>query len=91
MQSELKSRGYRILGGNGGNLKEEYLPGPGYKRKGSSFVDITAEKNGRKLRINTIDTRADGITPTTREARNAKRIRSQIGQKNHLLLIAKPK
>lgn len=75
--------------GGGGRLPEEYLPGPGGARRGSSYPDITAEKNGRTLRVNTIDTRVDGVTPTTREANNAARIRQQTGE--HLLLIPKPK
>lgn len=83
----LEERGWTITAG-GGRKPEEYLPGPGGARQGSSYPDITAEKNGRTLRINTIDTRADGITPTTREARNATRIRAQTGE--HLLLIPKP-
>ncbi|MDR6523070.1 RHS repeat-associated protein [Variovorax paradoxus] len=83
----LEARGWTITGG-GGRLPEEYLPGPGGARKGSSYPDITAEKDGRTLRVNTVDTRADGVTPTTRETTNAERIRQQTGE--HLLLIPKP-
>jgi RHS repeat-associated protein len=83
----IEERGWTITGG-GGRKPEEYLPGPGGARQGSSYPDITAEKNGRTLRINTVDTRANGITPTTREATNATRIRAQTGE--HLLLIPKP-
>ncbi len=86
--TEMENRGYTITGG-GNRLPEEYLPGPGGGRKGSSFPDITATKNGRTVRVNTVDTRADGITPTTREAANAARIRSQTPG-DHLLLIPKP-
>jgi len=86
--TEMESRGWEITGG-GGRLPEEYLPGPGGARTGSSFPDITATKNGQTLRVNTIDTRANGITPTTREAANAARIRAQTGE--HLLLVPKPK
>jgi RHS repeat-associated protein len=71
---ELEARGWGIR--NGG------------ARKGSSYPDITAVKGGKTLRVNTVDTRADGITPTTREAANAARIREQTGE--HLLLIPKP-
>jgi hypothetical protein len=53
------------------------------------YADITAEKDGKTPRIATIDTYADGITPTKREATNAARIRAQTGE--HLLLIPKPK
>ncbi|MEZ4861706.1 MAG: SpvB/TcaC N-terminal domain-containing protein [Caldilineaceae bacterium] len=84
--AELERRGYTITGG-GDRLPEEYLPGPGGGRKGSSHVDITATKNGRTLRVNTIDTLADGVTPDKREAGNAARIRAQTG--GHLLLIPK--
>ncbi|MDZ4151341.1 hypothetical protein, partial [Methylicorpusculum sp.] len=86
--TEMEKRGWTISGG-GNRLPEEYLPGLGGGRKGSSFPDITATKNGNTLRVNTIDTRADGVTPTTREATNAARIRSQTPG-DHLLLIPKP-
>jgi hypothetical protein len=39
---------------------------------------LTATKNGRILRINTIDTLADGVTPDDREAAAAALIRSKI-------------
>lgn len=84
----MERRGFKITGG-GNRLPEEYLPGPGGGRKGSSFPDITATKNGRTLRVNTVDTRVNGITPSTRETINAKRIRSQTPS-DHLLLIPKP-
>lgn len=84
---ELESRGWKVTGG-GNRLPEEYLPGPGGMRKGSSFPDITATKNNRTLRVNTVDTLKDGVTPTAREARNAARIRSQTPG-DHLLLVPK--
>lgn len=84
--TEMESRGWNIAGG-GGRFPEEYLPGPGGARKGSSFPDITATKDGNTLRVNTVDMYADGVTPTTREAGNATRIRSQTGE--HLLLVPK--
>jgi hypothetical protein len=87
--AEMESRGWAITHG-GGRFPEEYLPGPGGGRLGSSFVDITAVKNGRTLRVNTVDTYANGITPTKREAANALRIRSQTPG-DHLLLVPKPK
>ncbi|QJE95267.1 RHS repeat-associated core domain-containing protein [Luteolibacter luteus] len=87
--TEMEKRGWEVTGG-GGRLPEEYLPGPGGARNGSSFPDITATKDGRTLRVNTVDTRADGVTPTTREATNAARIRSQTPG-DHLLLVPKPK
>lgn len=86
---ELETRGYRITFG-GGRYKEEYLRPLGGGRKGGSYVDITAEKGGHILRINTIDTLVDGVTPTSREWNNAIRIRRQKPGE-HLLLIPKPK
>ncbi len=86
--AEMESRGWTITGG-GGKLPEEYLRGPNGSL-GSSYPDITATKNGRTLRVNTVDTYADGITPTAREAANAARIRGQTPG-DHLLLVPKPK
>ena len=86
---KLNEHGWEITGG-GGQKPEEYIPGPGNARKGSSYPDITAEKNGQTLRVNTIDTRANGETPSTREANNATRIRAQKPD-DKLILIPKPK
>jgi RHS repeat-associated protein len=85
--TEMEKRGWTITGG-GGRLREEYIPPIGGGRKGSSYPDITATKGGKTLRVNTVDTYADGITPTVREATNAARIRTQTGE--HVLLIPKP-
>lgn len=87
--SKLESTGWTITGG-GGRLPEEYLAGAGGRRLGSSYPDITATKNGVTLRVNTVDTYADGFTPTAREAANAERIRSQAPG-DILLLVPKPK
>lgn len=81
----LKENGYEITGG-GGYQKEEYLPGPNGKRKGSNYVDITAEKDGIHIRINTVDTYADG-TPTKREMAAAKSIDLKTG--GSIILIPK--
>jgi hypothetical protein len=86
----LESRGFTVTGG-GGRLPEEYIPGPGGARQGSNYVDVTATRNGRTVRVQTIDTRADGVTPTTREANNAARIRSQQKPRDHTVLIPKKK
>jgi RHS repeat-associated protein len=88
--AELKNRGWAITGG-GGEMPEEYLPGAGGGTKGSNYLDITATKNGKVLRINTIDVLSDGVTPTRREAAAAALIRSKIGSGEHLLLIPKVK
>lgn len=91
--NKLEAAGWTITNGgidaNGNRRPEEYIPGAGGARKGSSYPDITATKNGQTLRVNTIDTRADGVTPSTREARNAARIRSQKPN-DTLILIPKP-
>jgi RHS repeat-associated protein len=84
--TKLKQHGWDITHG-GGEAPEEYIPGPN-GRKGSSYPDITATKDGKTLRVNTVDTRADGVTPTTREANNAARIRSQKPD-DTLILIPK--
>lgn len=84
---DLRRRGFDVKNG-GTNLHEEYLPGPGGGRKGSSYPDITAEKNGRVIRINTVDVLKDGKTPTARERRNAERIRRQRPD-DKLILIPK--
>ncbi len=44
----------------------------------------------RVLRVQTIDTLADGVTPTIREAENAARIRAAFPD-DHLLLVPKPR
>ena len=56
--SDLESRGFTIKGG-GGRLPEEYIPAPGGGRKGSTYVDITAERDGKTVRVQTVDTRKD--------------------------------
>jgi RHS repeat-associated protein len=85
--TNLESRGYEITGG-GGRVAEEYLKPVGGAKTGGSYPDITATKNGRTIRINTVDTRVDGVTPSTREATNAARIRQQTPG-DHLILIPK--
>ena len=84
---KLENKGWEITG-VGGKQAEEYIPGAA-GRKGSSYPDITATKNGETLRVNTIDTRAPGVTPTTREVNNAARIRSQTPN-DTLILVPKP-
>jgi len=86
IQAELDSRGWNVT--KGGTLGEEYIPGPGGARAGSAYPDITAIKDGRILRINTIDTLSDGLTPTAREAAAAAKIR-MLRPDDHLLLVPK--
>jgi RHS repeat-associated protein len=85
---ELENRGWKSEHG-GGRGPEEYIPGPGGARKGSAYPDITATKGRHTLRVNTIDTLVDGITPDAREARNAAKIRA-LRPGDHLLTIPKP-
>jgi hypothetical protein len=68
---------------------ETYLPGKGPGTRGGNYTDVTATKNGKTLHINTIDTTADGVTPTRREAAAAALIRRKIAPGDHLLLIPK--
>jgi hypothetical protein len=50
-------------------LKEEYIPGPGGGRKGSTRPDLTFQGPGLTVRVNTVDTTASG-TMTQRELEN---------------------
>ena len=91
----LESRGWTVTNG-GGNFKpgaarlaEEYLPGPGGGSFGSNKIDITAVKDGKILRVNTITT-IDGVVPTGEEFISAAQIRSKLKPGEHLLLIPKP-
>uniref|UniRef100_UPI00142D3912 RHS repeat domain-containing protein n=2 Tax=Chryseobacterium lathyri TaxID=395933 RepID=UPI00142D3912 len=87
--ARLESKGYTITGG-GGQRAEEFLRPLGGGRKGGSYLDLTASHpKYPTLRINTVDVLRNGITPSTRELRNAIRIRTQIGSGEHLLLIPK--
>ena len=55
-------------------VPEEYIPGPGGGRKGSSYPDLTFKgPNGETFRVNTADTNAGGAF-TPREERNAERM-----------------
>ncbi len=86
--AELEARGYKIIYGAGED--EEYIRGGGPGTQGSTFVDITAENKvtGKTLRIQTVDTLADGVTPTPREQEAAARIR-QACPNDELILIPK--
>jgi len=72
--NQLEREGWTITGG-AGRAAEEWIPGPFGGKKGSTWVDITATRNGQTLRIQTVDTYADG-TMTAREAAAAARIRA---------------
>lgn len=77
--AELEKQGYKITGG-GGVQEEEYIPGDGPGTKGSTYVDITAvnETTGKRVRVQTVDTLTDGITPTISERAAIARIREKF-------------
>jgi hypothetical protein len=85
----LIDEGYTITGG-AGRASEEFIRGVGPGTRGGTFVDITATNGTKTIRIQTIDTLADGITPTPAEAAAAARIRAAFPN-DELRLIPKPK
>lgn len=87
--AQLKAEGYTITGG-GGEAAEERIPGEGPRAKGSTYVDITAvnDATGKKVRVQTVDTLADGVTPTRREQEAAARVRHTYPN-DELILIPK--
>lgn len=71
---------------------EEFIPGdvPGSTR-GSTWVDFTAwRSDGSAVRVQTVDTLADGVTPTAAERAAAERIREKFPN-DELILIPKTK
>jgi RHS repeat-associated protein len=87
LAAELIDRGYTITGGVG-RAAEEYIPGAGPGTKGGTFVDLTAMKGSKTIRIQTINTLADGVTPTPSETAAAARIRAAFPN-DELRLIPK--
>lgn len=88
ISQELEARGYSFPERPGGGLgPEEYIPGSG--SRGGTYVDITGiAPNGRTVRIQTVTTLADGVTPTASEAAAAARIRAAFPN-DKLLLVPK--
>ncbi|MEI9961411.1 MAG: hypothetical protein WDM76_09885 [Limisphaerales bacterium] len=85
-----KDQGYDVVNG-AGRGKEEFVRGPGGGVKGGTYVDITIKApDGSTIRIQTVDTLADGVTPTRRELDAAARIQAAWPD-DTLILIAKPK
>jgi hypothetical protein len=80
----LEDQGFRITGG-AGRAAEEWIPGPGGATTGGTWVDITATNGTQTIRIQTVTTLADGVTPIASEAGAAARIRAAFP--NDLLLI----
>jgi filamentous hemagglutinin len=88
LRADLKKKGFIITGGGGG-MAEEYIRGAGPGTLGGTYVDITAvnEETGATIRVQTIDTLANG-SPTPRETAAAERIRRAFPN-DTLVLIPK--
>lgn len=91
MANEWKDKGWRLI--SGGGQPEVRMPGPGGGVKGSAYADIELfnPATGQTMRINTVDTLADGITPTAREVENALKIHDLSKPGDSVMMIAKPK
>lgn len=82
--------GYTITRG-GGVASEEYIPGAGPGSNGGSYVDITAKPSdgvGPTVRVQTVSTLSNGLTPTPSEAAAAARIQAAYPD-DTLILIPK--
>lgn len=73
--ADYEAQGYTTTGG-GGKLPEEYIRSPN-GLQGGTFVDNTFTKGPATVRVQTVDTRADGVTPTTKEINAANRIMTE--------------
>ena len=74
-----------------GEGPEEYIAGEGPGTKGSTYVDFTAKRaDGSAVRIQTVDTLADGVTPTQRELDAAARIRAKFPTDELRLILKVP-
>lgn len=73
--TQLEQRGYTVVGG-AGRASEEWIPGVGGGTKGGTFVDITATNGSQTIRVQTVTTLADGVTPTASELAAAQRIQA---------------
>ncbi|GHO82382.1 SpvB/TcaC N-terminal domain-containing protein [Dictyobacter formicarum] len=86
---KLEEEGYTIIGG-GGKEKEEWIPGPGGKNLGSVRPDITAEKDGDIIRVQTVDTRGkNSSVPDKREMRNIGKILKAKKNEGGVFIIPK--
>ena len=83
---DLIDQGYTITGG-AGRASEEYIAGAGPGTTGGTFVDITGTNGTSTIRIQTINTLANGA-PTSAEAAAAARIRAAFPN-DQLILIPK--
>ena len=75
----------------GQNVGEHYERPPGGRRSGGTYIDVTHQstRTGRYIHIQSIDTWADGETPTARETRN--NLRALVNKRTGDLLILVPK
>lgn len=80
----LEKAGFRVFGG-AGRAPEEFIPPPGGGRTGSTYVDISATNGSVTVRVQTVTTRADGVTPTAAELAAAARI--QAAFPNDVLIL----
>jgi len=80
---------FQVTGGAFGQ-PEVHVPNPAGGLRGGGYPDITATNSvtGQTIHINTIDTLADGFTPTARELRNATRIGENCG--GFVCMVPKP-
>jgi filamentous hemagglutinin len=83
----LESKGYTITGGEG-RASEEWFSGIGGGANGGTFVDITATNGASTIRIQTVSTLRDGVTPTPAEAAAAARIKARFPN-DTLILVPK--
>ncbi|MER9410020.1 RHS repeat-associated core domain-containing protein [Mesorhizobium sp. M0589] len=90
ISQEMGTRSYSFPARPGGGIgSEEYIPGSGPGSSGGTYVDITATApNGRTVRVQTVTTLPDGVTPTPSEAAAAARIRAAFPN-DKLLIVPK--
>lgn len=88
--NEWRAKGWNVI--SGGGEKETLIKGPGGGAKGGAYGDIVLENpaTGQRKIINTVDTYADGITPTTREAAAGVKIQ-RLQPDAEFSMIPKPK
>ena len=84
----LEKEGYTVTHGAG--KPQEYIPGPGGARKGSTYPDVTGTKDGETVRVNTATTRADGQTLTKAEQQQVNKINA-ARPNDQLRIVPKPK
>lgn len=80
LREQFKAMGFSATDG-GGAAPEEWIRGPLGGTRGGRFADITMEYNGEearpiRLRIQTVTTTSDGVTPTRGEVEAAKAIQA---------------